>query len=189
METAKVLKSTSVDYISSKYNTFFSEIENLEVDVKKLLLDKIIQHGYILNKFIGKCAPSSPIERRLGIELLHRITTSKKITEYSLYPQYSLRISERVSPYLVDFMIEKKSNMYITQVAVECDSLQYHSTLEQKKADKARDAELLEYFGIPTLRIMGGRINYEVSKCADEIFNTVDALHMKNAYYFMGGGE
>jgi very-short-patch-repair endonuclease len=64
-----------------------------------------------------------------------------------------------------------------TQLIVECDGWDFHSTKEQVSDDNNRDAEILAAYGIPTIRFLGKEINANPFACAKKALDTIKGMH------------
>ena len=88
--------------------------------------------------------------------------------------------------YRVDFLITMYDALFgdntpitdwETQLIVECDGWEFHSTKEQIQNDNKRDAQILSSRGIPTIRFLGKEINSDPAQCARTAISTLKAIN------------
>ena len=94
----------------------------------------------------------SPIEESF-------LTTAKNMG-LSLVPQV------KIAEYRVDFMVKG------TQIIIELDGYDYHSTTEQRQNDTMRDRKLTQ-LGYKVIRFTGKQIHTDVVKCVLEIIELI----------------
>lgn len=151
-------------------------------------------HGNIdlvIESQLSEC--ESPIEMLFGIGLLQELgmlnaNPSKQEPNESIFfeIQQELKIDDNTK-YRVDFIITMYDAIFgdktpitdwETQLIVECDGWDYHSTKEQVSNDNERDRIILTECGIPTIRFTGREINKNPCLCAR---NAIDALKGYNS--------
>lgn len=135
----------------------------------------------VIENYLSDC--ESPIEELFGLGLLKELgmlnaDCSKQEPEESMYfeTQQEFKIGKE-SKCRVDFVITMYDAIFgdktpitdwETQLVVECDGWDYHSTKEQVNCDNERDRELLLVCGIPTIRFTGREINKDPYACAKQ---------------------
>jgi very-short-patch-repair endonuclease len=110
----------------------------------------IVMLCFILPRHNG--TPESYIETRLYYKLIEA--------------GYNPKAQVRCGPYRIDMVIGK--------IAIECDGKAFHSSPEQKKYDKRRDAYIRRHGYKAVLRFTGSEINKDVYTCINRIGRAVD---------------
>lgn len=143
-----------------------------------------------INEYLSKC--ESPIEELFCVGLMKELGLvggSEPMQSYddevSIYPQYEVDITN-TKKYRVDFLLCMTGMVFVhgipftdweTELAVECDGWEFHSTKEQIENDNNRDAEILAVRDIPTIRFLGKDIAADPRKCAKKAIGTIRRMH------------
>ena len=146
-------------------------------------------HGNIdlvIEEHLSEC--ESPIEMLFGIGLLEELgmlnaNPSKQEPNESMFfeTQQEFKINDKTK-YRADFVItmydavfgdEGPITDWETQLIVECDGWEYHSTKEQISSDNERDRVILAECGIPTIRFVGREITKNPCLCAKKAIETL----------------
>lgn len=148
----------------------------------------------LINEYLDKC--ESPIEELFCVGLMKELGLvggSEPMQSYddevSIYPQYKVDITDK-KKYRVDFLLCMTGMVFVhgipftdweTELAVECDGWEFHSTKEQIENDNNRDAEILAAESIPTIRFLGKDIAANPCECARKAIRTIRRMHeLKN---------
>ena len=95
----------------------------------------------------------------------------KLVGKVFLVPQYA---GFDGLPYRVDFLVGRDyERSSTTEIVVECDGHEFHSTKEQIKKDNKRQREI-ENLGYSFLRFSGSEIYNDSEKCAEEVFKRIE---------------
>lgn len=80
-------------------------------------------------------------------------------------------LQKEIGKYIVDFLVEVDGNKFI----VECDGKDFHDI----EKDKLRDNDILELYGLNTLRFTGSEVYNDVKKCVSNIVKYGKGKYLK----------
>ena len=169
-------------------------MEKRAENVQKFIDEMHKDMDSLITEYVNKC--ESPIEELLCIGLMKElgILGSRELLqsyedEVLIYPQFEIEITDK-KKYRVDFLLCMSGMAFLrgisftdweTELAVECDGWEFHSTKEQIKNDNSRDAEILTARNIPTIRFLGKDIAADPRGCAKKAIGTIRRMHeLKN---------
>jgi len=165
-------------------------MEKRAENVQKFIDEMHKDMDSLITEYINKC--ESPIEELLCISLMKELgmlgsrePLQSYDDEISIYPQYEVDITD-TKKYRVDFLLSMYGMVFVhgtpftdweTELAVECDGWEFHSTKEQIENDNNRDAEILAAENIPTIRFLGKDIAADPRGCAKKAIGTIRRMH------------
>ena len=128
----------------------------------------------------------SPIEQLFALGLVS--LPSREDDSWFWSTQATL--NARGKDYRVDFLLEKYDAIFdpkmptltpicdwTTQLVVECDGWDYHSSKEQVDYDNRRDQDILGAYAIPTIRFSGSEIAKSPMFCARTAIKVLESLN------------
>ena len=166
------------DFATTDFEDLKKDINSIEIDniTRRSIGFAMATHGryYWIREFVTmRNWFDSPIEELFYYcfhYVLHKYH-KKLVDKVFLVPQYG---GFDGLPYRVDFLVGRDyERSSTTEIVVECDGNEFHSTKEQIKKDNKRQREI-ENLGYSFLRFSGSEIYNDSEKCAEEVFKRIE---------------
>lgn len=160
------------------------EFESLPENVRQYISDMHKDLDKRVKMALNGC--DSPIEQLFALGLISLPSNDGDSWFWSTQATLSVRGKD----YRVDFLLEKYDAIFdpkmltltpicdwTTQLVVECDGWDYHSSKEQVDYDNRRDQDILRAYAVPTIRFSGSEIAKSPALCARTAIKVLESLN------------
>jgi hypothetical protein len=160
------------------------EFESLPENVRQYISNMHKELNEKIKVAINGC--DSPIEQLFALGLVSIPSHGEDSWFWST--QETMSVGDK--DYRVDFLLEMYDAIFdpkmptptpicdwTTQLVVECDGWDYHSSKEQVDYDNKRDQDILRRYSTPTIRFSGSEIAKSPTLCARTAIKVLESLN------------